>query len=85
MDPNDASPLEKPQRLPSVRVPIVALDALRTPLAVILAHAQMQERRMRAGVSASPDGCLAAIGAIERAVWELERQLRALQEAGRGP
>lgn len=59
----------------------VSLDAVRSPLAVILGRPQMLERRIRQGVPLSSDDALTALGgAIERFVWELESQLRALQD-----
>lgn len=63
----------------TIRVESQALDALRTPLTVILAQAQLLERRMLQGHALTPDDILAALSAVQRSGWDLEGQLRVLQ------
>lgn len=80
MNRNDRPQLEESRIYPSHRVPGVALDTLRGPLSVILAQAQVLERRVLQGRHPSPDDQLSALAAIQRSVWDLERQLRELQK-----
>ena len=63
-----------------VAVPADQLDALRTPLAVILGRAQLLERRMLRGCPVSPDEYLSSLALIARAAWQIEMQLRVLQD-----
>jgi signal transduction histidine kinase len=57
-----------------------ALDALRTPLAVILGEAQVLQRRVLRGELLPPDDVLAALSTIQRSVWAIEGRLRVLQD-----
>jgi hypothetical protein len=58
-----------------------ALDALRGPLTGILGAAQLLQRRLLRGESLPLDDTLAALAGIQRSVWALEGQLRALEDA----
>jgi signal transduction histidine kinase len=78
MNPRDPADADAARRY---EVSESALDALRGPLAAILGHSQILERRILQGMRLlSPDDYLGRLAAIERSVWEMERQLQALQQ-----
>ena len=56
-----------------------ALDALRSPLAVIAGRAQLLERQIMRGHNPSPDDHLRVLSVIQRQVIAIEIQLRMLQ------
>lgn len=82
MNPLDVSSGPASGADPRYQVSGVTLDAMRSPLAAILGRAQILERRLLQDVALVPEDALAALAAIERSVWELERQLRSLQQEG---
>ncbi len=80
MNPLDAAGRAASSANPRYLVSGVALDALRSPLAAILGRSQILQRRIKRNVPLSPDAALEALASIERSVWELECQLRTLQD-----
>jgi signal transduction histidine kinase len=79
MRPSDPTQTSNPE--PPIQVTSAALAALRTPLAVIAGRAQLLRRRIWRGQPLSPDDYLTTLASIEGSVQELERQLRALEDA----
>jgi signal transduction histidine kinase len=64
---------------PDEQVLSAALDALRSPLAVISGRAQLLERQIMHGHSPSLDDHLTVLAIIQRQVIAIEIQLRMLQ------
>jgi signal transduction histidine kinase len=86
MNPRDMSSAASSGATPHYQVSEFALNALRNPLTAILGRSQLLQRRILQGAHLSPKDSLAALATIERSVWELEQQLRELQdEANRRP
>ena len=67
--------------VPSPDTVAAAVDALRTPLTMILGQAQLLQRRLRSGHPLPQDELLDTIAAIQRSAWALEGHLRRIEDA----